>query len=149
MSITAEQRVLVQQSFARIVPIADEATSLFYERLFQLDPSLRPLFTSDLAEQEQKLIQTLQIAVQGLNNLGILIPVLQHLAVRHVDYGVRNEHYATVGDALLWTLEQELGDEFTADVRAAWLDLYNLIASVMTDAATSVQQSEYRDFEAK
>ena len=108
MSLSTEEKELVQQSFAQILPIAEQVADLFYDRLFQLDPDLRPLFKSDMVEQQKKLIQTLEIAVQELNNLSVLIPVLQRLAIRHVDYGVRNEHYDTVGEALIWTLEQGL-----------------------------------------
>lgn len=141
MSVATEQKRLVQQSFSQIVPISEQAAQLFYDRLFQLDPHLRPLFTSDMNNQRKKLMQTLALAVSGLDNLSGLIPVLQRLAVRHVGYGVQNEHYAIVGDALLWTLEQGLGDAFTDDVRAAWAEVHRLISTVMLEAATSVQSA--------
>ncbi len=149
MSVTTAQKELVQKSFAQIMPIANQAATLFYDRLFQLDPSLESLFTSDIEEQQQKLMQTLEVAVHGLNNISVLTPVLQRLAVRHVGYGVHNEHYATVGDALMWTFEQGLGDEFTNEARAAWVEVYHLISSVMMEAATSLQRTEDRELNAK
>ena len=129
---------LVQQSFTQVEQIADVASQIFYERLFELDPELRPLFKGDLVEQRRKLMQTLTVAVRGLNNVENLIPVLQSLAVRHVGYGVHKEHYTTVGAALLWTLGQGLGDGFTAEVKAAWTAVYTLISDVMIDAAEAV-----------
>ena len=139
MSISTVHKQLVQQSFAQVVPIADIAAQLFYDRLFQLDATLRPLFKSDIQQQQKKLMQTLEVAVSRLDNLDVLIPVLQKLAVRHIDYGVRDEHYATVGDALLWTLEQGLGDAYTDDVRAAWVAVYGVISTVMMKAAADAQ----------
>ncbi|MEM7132374.1 MAG: globin family protein [Chloroflexota bacterium] len=136
MSLSSEQKQLVQQSFAQILPIAEQVSALFYDRLFQLDPDLRPLFQSDIEEQQKKFIETLEIAVQALNNLQVLVPVLQRLAIRHVDYGARNEHYDTVGNALIWALEQGLGDHFTEEVRDSWSAVYDLISSVMTKAVT-------------
>lgn len=144
MSISTEQKELVQQSFAQVLPIADQAASLFYNRLFELDPKLRPLFKSDMSDQQKKLMQTLEVAVSGLDNLSVLIPVLQRLAVRHVGYGVCNEHYETVGSALLWALEQGLGDAYTDDVHAAWVEVYGVISSVMMEAAASLQHTNNR-----
>lgn len=135
MSISLTQKTLVQTSFAQVVPIADQAAQLFYQRLFTLDPTLRTRFPEDMAEQRRKLMQTLQVAVKGLDNPEALVPILQTLAVRHVGYGVRNEHYATVGDALLWTLEQGLGEAFTSAIHDAWVAVYGLISSVMIAAA--------------
>ena len=120
MTITTQQKALVQSSFALVAPIADQAAILFYNRLFDLDPSLRPLFAKEMSQQRTKLMQTLAVAVEGLDTLETLVPVLEALAVRHVAYGVRTEHYQTVGAALLWTLEQGLGEAFTEDVRSAW-----------------------------
>lgn len=138
MIISTEQKALVQQSYEQVDLISDQAAALFYGRLFELDPSLRPLFKADMRQQQMKLMQTLAVAVNGLNNLTVLVPVLQRLAVRHVGYGVRNAHYATVEDALLWALEQGLGDAFTDDVRAAWTAVYELISSVMMEATDAL-----------
>jgi hemoglobin-like flavoprotein len=135
MTISSYQKTLVQSSFAQVIPVADQAARHFYDRLFELDPALRELFASDMADQRAKLMQMLHTAVRGLDRLEQLVPALQHLAIRHVGYQVRNEHYVTVGAALLWTLEQGLGDAYTADVRDAWVAVYNLISSVMMEAA--------------
>jgi nitric oxide dioxygenase len=133
--MTPEQKSLVQQSFGAVAPIAETAAALFYGRLFELDPSLRPLFHGDMATQGRHLMATLAVAVRGLDELATLVPIVQTLGRRHAAYGVRDEHYATVGEALLWTLEQGLGERFTPAVRDAWAAVYHLLASTMQDAA--------------
>ena len=133
--LTATQKALVQDSFATIVPIADDAAALFYVRLFELDPSLRGMFPEDLTGQRKKLVQMLTAAVKGLDRLDQLVPVVQDLGRRHVGYGVTDAHYDTVGAALLWTLEKGLGKAFTPEMRDAWATVYDLLASTMRDAA--------------
>jgi hemoglobin-like flavoprotein len=128
-------RILVQESFERIAPLAASAAALFYGRLFELDPALRPLFRSDLETQGRVLMQTIGLAVRSLDRLEELVPVVQALGRRHAGYGVRDEHYALVGSALLWTLEQALGVDFTPELRAAWTETYGLLASTMQAAA--------------
>jgi len=132
---TLTQIELVQSTFAIIAPIADDAAALFYRRLFEIDPELRQMFKSDPAEQRRKLMQMLTAAVKGLPRLDRLIPVVEDLGRRHAGYGVRDEHYDTVGAALLWTLEKGLGSAFTPDVREAWTTVYGLLASTMKNAA--------------
>ncbi len=129
-----ETIALVRQSWTQVAAIAPQAAALFYQNLFEADPALRSLFHTDLGEQGAKLTQMLAAAVAGLDDLEALVPVLQALARRHTGYGVRPEHYATVGAALLRTLEQGLGETFTAPVRAAWGEVYGLIADVMIAA---------------
>ncbi|MEM7132917.1 MAG: globin family protein [Chloroflexota bacterium] len=138
MTITAQQKALVQDSFAQVLPIADQAAAIFYDRLFSLDPSLRPLFSENMNQQRVKLMQTLNGAVMGLDDLDALVPILENLAIRHVGYGVRDEHYQTVGAALIWTLEQGLGHAFTDEVRAAWQAVYGIISHVMINATKPV-----------
>jgi len=133
--MTPNTIALVQGSFRQVAPIADQAATLFYGRLFELDPSLKPLFKGDISEQGKKLMKVLGIAVSSLEDLPGLVPVVQDLGRRHVAYGVRPEHYATVGTALLWTLEQGLGAGFTHEVKAAWSEVYGLLATVMQEAA--------------
>lgn len=133
-----EQKLLVQKTFEMVVPIADVAAGLFYGRLFELDPSLKPLFRGDIKDQGKKLMATLKIAVQSLDRLDALVPVVQALGRRHLAYGVRDEHYDTVGGALLWTLEKGLGEAFTPDVKEAWTIVYGILAKVMKDAANEV-----------
>jgi hemoglobin-like flavoprotein len=134
-----QQKYLVQSSFEKVVPIADTAAALFYQRLFELDPSLRPMFTTDLKEQGKKLMNMLTLAVRGLDKLDKLVPAIQDLGRRHAGYGVKAEHYDTVASALLWTLEKGLGDAFTDEVREAWVAVYMLIATTMQDAAAKVE----------
>jgi hemoglobin-like flavoprotein len=133
--LTAAQKTLVQESFAIITPIADDAAALFYSRLFDLDPSLRQMFPGDMTEQRKKLMQMLTAAVKGLDRLEQLVPVVEDLGRRHAGYGVADAHYDTVGAALLWTLEMGLGRAFTPDVKDAWATVYGLLATTMKTAA--------------
>jgi len=129
------QKQLVKTSFAQIAKIADTASELFYQRLFELDPTLRPMFKGDLVEQGRKLMQMLALVVGGLDYFETMRSSLQQLGARHIGYGVTADHYQTVGAALIWTLEQGLGDGFTQDVRAAWTAVYTLVAGTMQKAA--------------
>lgn len=133
--ITPEQKTLVQSTWAQVVPIADTAAALFYNRLFEIDPSLRALFTSDIKEQGAKLMTMIGVAVKGLDKLDEIVPAVQALGRRHVGYGVKDEHYATVAAALLWTLEKGLGEAYTPPVAEAWTVTYTLLADVMKDAS--------------
>lgn len=130
-----ETIVAVQGTFRKVLPISEVAAELFYGKLFELDPSLKPLFTGDIKEQGVKLMKMIAIAVNGLRDLGALVPAVQNLGVRHIAYGVQDSHYDTVGEALLWTLGQGLGEDFTDDVKTAWTEVYLTLASVMKDAA--------------
>ena len=133
--MTPQQVELVQSSFAKVVPIADAAAALFYGRLFEIAPRVKPLFEHDMAEQGRKLMTTLGVVVNGLKDLEAILPAARALAVRHVAYGVRAADYAPVGEALLWTLEKGLGDAFTPDVAAAWTEAYGALSGVMIAAA--------------
>lgn len=124
---------LVQDSFAQVKPIADIAADLFYDRLFTLDPGLRPLFKSNLGEQKHNLMTTLSFAVAGLNKPERILPAVRQLGTRHGGYGVQAHHYQTVGAALLWTLAQGLGEQFTPDVEEAWTAVYTLLAQTMQE----------------
>jgi nitric oxide dioxygenase len=126
---------LVQQSFEAVKPISEQAAALFYGRLFELDPELEMLFKADLKEQGRKLMAMIGMAVDALSDLPALVPVVQDLGRRHVAYGVETGHYDTVGQALIWTLEQGLGAAFTSEVRQAWLATYTLLADTMKAAA--------------
>lgn len=133
--MTPSQIDLVQQSFSKVAPIADTAAALFYGRLFEIAPEVKPLFRGDMAAQGKKLMATLAVVVGGLKDLPAILPAAEALARRHVDYGVTDAHYAPVGAALLWTLEQGLGDAFTPDVKDAWAEAYGLLSAVMIRAA--------------
>lgn len=131
---------LVQDSFTKVAPIADTAAQLFYQRLFLLDAESEILFeNSDMHSQGQKLMKMVGHAVGSLDDLEPLIPVVQKLGVRHKISGVQPSHYDTVGQALLWTLEQGLGDDFTPEVSEAWASAYGLLSGVMQAAAQSKQ----------
>jgi hemoglobin-like flavoprotein len=133
--MTPEQKRLVQHSFIKVVPIVDQAAGLFYAKLFALDPSLKPLFKTDLSEQGKKLMRMIGTAVNGLDNLHKLVPAVEDLGRKHVPYGVKAEHYDTVGAALLYTLEEGLGSDCTPAVKDAWGAMYTVLASTMKRAA--------------
>jgi len=136
--MTPTQVKLVQASFEQVVPIAEQAAAIFYGRLFDIDPELRSMFRTDLSEQGRKLMTMIQTAVNGLDELGEIVPVVQALGRRHVQYGVVPADYDSVGEALLWTLEQGLGAAFTPEVKEAWMLTYELLAGAMKDAAAQV-----------
>ncbi|MCR5884158.1 globin domain-containing protein [Rhizobacter sp. J219] len=112
-----------------------EGGRLFYANLFRLDPSLKPLFTGDMVVQGEKLMKMIGVAVGLLGQPQLLLPALQTLGRRHADYGVRDEHYDTVGSALLATLQQGTGVAFTPEVREAWIDVYGVLSRTMKEAA--------------
>jgi hemoglobin-like flavoprotein len=126
---------LVKDSWQQVLPIQDTAASLFYGRLFELDPALRALFRGDMAEQGRKLMTMITMVVTSLDNLAPLLGAVEDLGRRHVGYGVTDAHYDTVGSALLWTLGKGLGEQFTPPVEAAWIEAYTTLASVMKQAA--------------
>jgi nitric oxide dioxygenase len=129
--MTPEQKDMVQESFALLTPIANEAGALFYDRLFELDPSSRALFRGDIREQGQKLMQILAVAVHSLDNVESLVPALHALGRRHATYGVTESHFDTGAVALLSTLETGLGPTFTTPVREAWVAAYTLLATAI------------------
>lgn len=133
--MTPSQIDLVQSSFAKVVPIAETAASLFYGRLFEIAPEVKPLFHGDMKEQGRKLMTTLAVVVNGLKAPESILPATKALAVKHVGYGVTAEHYVPVGAALIWTLEQGLGNDFTSETRDAWLAAYTLLSGVMIEEA--------------
>ena len=133
--MTSHEISLVKNSFQKVAPIADQAAAIFYARLFELDPSLRALFHGDMGEQGRKLMQMLALAVNGLDRLETLAPAVRSLGMRHANYHVRDEHYDTVGEALLWTLGKGLGADFTAEMQAAWARVYWLLAETMKAGA--------------
>lgn len=134
--LTYDQKVLVQESWEKVKPISDTAASLFYGKLFELDPSLKPMFAnSDMKEQGRKLMLMIGTAVKGLDTLGELVPAVQSLGKRHVGYGVEPGHYDTVGAALLDTLDKGLGEDFTTEAEEAWTITYTTLASVMKEAS--------------
>jgi hemoglobin-like flavoprotein len=133
--MTPNQIDLVQRSWNQVVPMGEAAVLMFYERLFFVDPSLRLMFRGDMKRQSRKVLEMITFTVSGLSRLDEIVPIVQSLGRRHAVYGTRDEHYVTVGAALLWTLEQGLGAAFTPAVREAWAAAYALLANTMKDAA--------------
>lgn len=133
--MTPHQIMLVQASFAKVVPIVDVAAGLFYGRLFEIAPEVQPMFKGDIGEQGRKLMATLGTVVKGLGNIETILPAAKMLAAKHVSYGVKPEHYVPVGDALIWTLEKGLGDNFTPETRQAWLAAYGALSAAMIEEA--------------
>jgi hemoglobin-like flavoprotein len=132
--VTPDQKALVRTSFDKVKPIAEAAATLFYSKLFELDPSLQRLFNGDMREQGRKLMSMIGTAVSGLNRLDTLVPAVQALGRRHNGYGVQDHHYATVAAALLWALERGLGEDFTPATRDAWVIVYGVLADTMQAA---------------
>jgi hemoglobin-like flavoprotein len=133
--LTANDIALVRMSFAKVLPIKAAAADLFYNRLFEIAPQLRAMFPKDLREQKAKLMAMIAAAVGGLHDLATLVPHVKALGARHSGYGVTVAHYAIVGDALMWTLERGLGDEYTPEVRSAWAKVYGVLAGTMQAGA--------------
>lgn len=137
--MTPRQIELIRTSWSAVEPISDTAAVLFYDRLFELDPALRRLFArADMAKQRKVLMQTLAVVVKSLDKLDTIVPAVQALGRRHAGYGVREEHYDTVGAALLWTLDQGLGEAFDDETADAWATAYTTLAGVMIAAAEAV-----------
>ena len=139
--MTPDQAKIVQDSFAKVAPIADQAATLFYDRLFEVAPSVKAMFPPDLTAQRKKLMATLAVVVNGLSNLESVLPAASALAIRHVSYGAKAEHYPVVGGALLWTLEQGLGEAWTAEVAAAWTAAYGTLSGYMISEAYGRSQA--------
>lgn len=138
--MTPHQIALVRASFERVAPIADHAAALFYDNLFLAQPALRALFRNiDMARQGEKLMQMIGAAVRLLDDPEALVPVLQRLGARHGGYGVQPQHYAAVGDALMKTLSQGLGEAFDAPTRNAWATMYGMVSRTMIEAADAAQ----------
>jgi hemoglobin-like flavoprotein len=137
--VTPRQQTLIRESWAQVAPIADAAATIFYDRLFELDPSLRRLFSrTDMAGQRRNLMQTLAVVVASIDRLESIVPAVEALGRRHAGYGVEAAHFETVGQALLDTLAVGLGEDFTAEVRDAWATAYGILAGVMQSAAAEI-----------
>ncbi len=139
--MTPEQIALVKDSFAKVAPISAQAADLFYGRLFEVAPQVRALFPDEMAEQKRKLMATLAVVVNALDKLDTVLPAVSQLAKKHVDYGAKPEHYPVVGGALLWTLEQGLGEHWTPEVAQAWTEAYALLSGFMIEQAYGQKQA--------
>ena len=137
--MTPDQITLVKESWVKVLPISETAAELFYGKLFELDPGVRSMFKGDMKEQGRKLMAILNTAVNALDKLETIVPAIQEMGKRHVTYGVKDEHYETVGEALIWTLEAGLKDDFTKDTKTAWITVYTLVADTMKAAALETE----------
>jgi hemoglobin-like flavoprotein len=136
--MSPQEKTSLKESWQKVLPMADDAARLFYDRLFQIDPTTRLLFqTTNLKDQRQKLIQALTLVVRSIDHMEGLAPTLANLGRRHAQYGVSKAHYDSVGEALLWTLEQGLGSAWTVEVQTAWTSAYGILADVMRSAAST------------
>jgi nitric oxide dioxygenase len=133
--LTDDQVKLVKANWNAVKPIKETAADLFYDKLFELDPSIRSMFKEDISIQKKALMATISFCVATLNHPDKLVPAVQELGTRHGGYGVTDKHYATVGAALLWTLEQGLGEAFTPEAKTAWTEVYGILSTTMLDAA--------------
>ena len=133
--MTPEQKQLVKDSWSKVMPIKETAADLFYTRLFETCPEVKPYFKGDMQEQGRKLMAMLNTLVTGLDDLEGLLEPLRRSGMAHAAYGVRAEDYDKVGEAFLWTLERGLGDAFTSEVRQAWKVVYGTVAAVMIGGA--------------
>jgi nitric oxide dioxygenase len=141
--MNSTQVKLVQESFAKVAPISEQAAVIFYDRLFEVAPAVRAMFPDDMTEQRRKLMGVLAAVVNGLSNLESILPAASALAKRHVGYGAKPEHYPVVGSTLLWTLEKGLGNAWTPDVAAAWTVAYGTLSGYMiSEAYGSAQAAE-------
>jgi nitric oxide dioxygenase len=139
--MNSTQITLVQESFAKISPISEQAAVLFYDRLFEVAPAVRSMFPDDMTEQRKKLMMTLAVVVNGLTNLEAVLPAASALAKRHVSYGAKPEHYLVVGGALLWTLEKGLGEAWTQETASAWTAAYGTLSGYMISEAYGRSQA--------
>jgi len=137
MALTDEQVKLVKANWNAVKPIKEAAADLFYDKLFELDPSIREMFKDDISIQKKALMATISFAVATLNHPDKLIPAVQELGGRHGKYGVTAAHYGTVAEALLWTLEQGLGEAWTPEAKTAWTEVYGILSSTMLEAAAA------------
>ena len=138
-ALTPREISLVQESFALVDPIADDAAGLFYNRLFEIDPSTKTLFKGDMADQGRKLMAVLKTAIASLDKFDQLVPVLKIMGQRHLTYGVEFKHYESVAKALLWTLKEGLKDAFTPETEQAWAKVYTTLAEVMMKGSQEPQ----------
>ena len=141
-AITAAQIELVKDTWAKVVPIADTAAKQFYDRLFETNPQMAPMFDgTNLPEQRRKLMKAINMAVISLERFETMVPVIRNLGYNHVFYGVKERHYGQVGATLLWTLETGLGDEWSNEAATAWAIAYQMIVDVMIKGARQHERS--------
>jgi hemoglobin-like flavoprotein len=141
-AITTAQIALVKETWSKVIPIADTATKLFYDRLFETNPQLAPMFDgTNLPSQRLKLVKAINMVVMSLERFDTMVPIIRNLGYHHVFYGVKNWHYGQVGATLLWTLDTGLGEEWSDEAAMAWAIAYQMIADVMVEGAQQHERS--------
>jgi hemoglobin-like flavoprotein len=135
--MTPHTTALVRSSWTKIKPLAEPTAQRFYDRLFARYPETQPLFQADMAEQHRKFVAMLDTVVDALEDLDALLPALADLGAQHACYGVTGPDYDKMANALLWSLGQALGDDFTAEVQAAWTEVYTALAEAMQEGAAA------------
>jgi hemoglobin-like flavoprotein len=134
-SLSADEIERVRNSFDRLWPMSSRTADLFYERLFEIAPGVRPMFRPDMDEQKRKFISTLAVIVGTLDDTTRLVPLTVALARQHSDYGIQAKHYDVVGQALLWSLEQGLGQDWTPSLADSWSKAYGIVSGFMIEHA--------------
>ena len=142
--VTPDQILILQETFEHIALDATGFADRFYTRLFDLNPQVRQMFRTSMAEQGQKLMDVIDVIVNGLWSPEEIRRGLEELGARHVGYGVQERHYALVGAALLWALERDLGPRWTPEARDAWTAAYALIAQMMLVGASNAASQPRR-----
>ena len=137
--MTPQQVHIVQSTWLKVLPIKETAAQAFYDKLLEMDPSLKALFRGSMRKQGQKLMHAIDFTVNGLSRLERILPAIEALGWRHASYGVKDEHYDAVGAALLWTLGKGLGDAFTPEVKDAWTMAYGVLAATMQEATAAAR----------
>ncbi len=136
--MNATQIQLVQNSFAQLIPSGEASFEtffgeIFYQRLFDLQPHFKQMFQGDMVKQSQKLLDMLRSIVQNLERPDV--QGIEELGAKHkTEYKVKNTDYNAVGEALIWTLEATMGEDFTPELREAWIAAYRLLAQTMKPA---------------
>jgi hemoglobin-like flavoprotein len=133
--LTSKQKRLVQQSFESIKDYSTSLTKLFYGRLFEIRPEIRPMFKISLDDQSRKLLDMLVVIIEALDDFEALRPRLVELGRKHVQYGVKPEHYDLVRTSLVWAIGQALELEFDAETKAAWNQMLTVVAETMLEGA--------------
>ena len=138
--MSPQQKYLIRKSFAQLEDYGNIAALVFYRRLFELDPALRPLFKNNIEEQAAKLTEMLGALISRMEQTDLMESELRQMGQRHANYGVLPAHYETVGTALLAMLEETLRADFTKPVREAWTTLYGALAEAMQAGAGAVRE---------
>lgn len=135
--MNARQIQLVKESWGYVIVKSDEAGQLFYSRLFEVAPGVKHMFKGDIKEQSRKLMSMVTLIVSKLDKLDTIVTDIKSLATRHGKYGAKKEHYAVVGECLIWTLEKGLGDRWKKETQEAWQAVYKVLADAMISSQSS------------